>query len=439
MERPSADARPKDGFEGTSKSMSKGRGKTPGLGAIFLVMFLDILGFSLVLPFLAAEARDTFHTSEFTGTLLGAIYSLMQFLFVPVWGRVSDRVGRRPVLLWSVFATALGMASLGGALIFSTTVAWLFVARAASGIATANLGTASAYIADVTKPEDRARGMGVIGVAFGLGFIIGPALGGALAGVRILGRAGAVPCFIAASLSLVNLAWVFLRLRESLPPEKRGTKRRRLTPLDIAAARDAFARPGIALAVLVNFILILSFTILDQTFRFFNEDMFHMTAFETGIVFTFIGVVAAVVQGGLVRPLAKRFDESVLIRVGCVVQGGAFVVLALSPKVGLWCLYAGGALLAIGNGLTQPSVSAYVSKRADPTEQGNTLGTNQSAAALARTFGPALGGFVYVAAGPTWPYIVSAIGMGVAAMVALKLRPASAPSEDQRNTSTQTS
>lgn len=425
MERPSPDARPKGGAEG----------KIPGLGAIFLVLFLDILGFSLVLPFLAAEARDTFHTSEFTGTLLGAIYSLMQFLFVPVWGRVSDRVGRRPVLLWSVFATVIGMAGLGAALIFSSGVAWLFVARAASGIATANLGTASAYIADVTKPEDRARGMGVIGVAFGLGFIMGPGIGGALAGVQILGRAGAVPCFIAAALSVVNLAWVFLRLRESLPPEKRGTKRRRLVPLDVAAARDAFARPGIALAILVNFILILSFAILDQTFRFFNEDMFHLSAFQTGIVFTFIGVVAALVQGGLVRPLAKRFDEAVLIRIGCVVQAGAFLVLAASPKVGLWCLYASGALLAIGNGLTQPSVSAYVSKRADPTEQGNTLGTNQSAAALARTFGPALGGFVYMAAGPIWPYVASAIGMGIAAMVAMKLRPAN----DQRNTSTQTS
>ncbi len=412
----------------------------PGLGAIFLVLFLDILGFSLVLPFLAAEARSTFHTSEFTGTLLGAIYSLMQFLFVPVWGRVSDRIGRRPVLVWSVFATAVGMASLGGALVFSSSVFWLFVARAASGIATANLGTATAYIADVTKPEDRARGMGLVGVAFGLGFILGPAIGGSLAGVEILGRAGAVPCFIAAGLSLVNLAWVVLRLRESLPPEKRGATRRSLTPLNIAAARDAFARPGIALAVLVNFVLILSFTILDQTFRFFNEDMFKMNAFETGLVFTFIGVVAAVVQGGLVRPLAKRVDESVLIRAGCVVQGLAFVVLASSPSIGRWCLYAGGALLAIGNGLTQPSISAYVSKRADPREQGNTLGTNQSAAALARTFGPALGGFVYGAAGPRWPYIVSAIGMGIAAVVALKLRPASDPAGDaQRNTSTQTS
>ena len=166
--------------------------RTPGLGPIFLIVFLDILGFSLVLPFLAEESRSTFGTSELTGTLLASVYSLMQFVFVPVWGRISDRVGRRPVLLWSVSATALGMAGLGLALLHANEIIWLFVARAASGIATANLGTASAYIADVTKPEDRSKGMGLIGMAFGLGFILGPGIGGALSGISIGGRTGAV-------------------------------------------------------------------------------------------------------------------------------------------------------------------------------------------------------------------------------------------------------
>jgi MFS family permease len=405
----------------------------PGLGSIFLVVFLDILGFSLVLPFLAEEARRTFQTTELVGTLLAAIYSFMQFLFVPVWGRVSDRVGRRPVLLWSVLATSFGMAALGFGLLRASSVAWLFAARAASGIATANLGTASAYIADVTKPEERARGMGMIGMAFGFGFIIGPGIGGALAAIPIDGRTGAVPCFVAASLSLANLAWVYFGLRESLPPEMRSQSKRRLVPLDIAAAREAFARPGIALAVLVNFILILSFTVLDQTFRFFNLDKFQMSAFDTGLVFTFIGVVAAGVQGGLIRPLAKRYDESKLIRAGTLIQALAFATLAASPSFGRGALYAGGALLAIGNGLTQPSVSAYVSKRADPKAQGGTLGTNQSAAALARTFGPALGGFLYGAIGPRSPYVIAAIGMLVATGFAMALRPGS------QNTSTQTS
>ncbi len=401
-------------------------GKTPGLGPIFLIVFLDILGFSLVLPFLAEESRSTFGTSELTGTLLASVYSLMQFLFVPVWGRVSDRVGRRPVLLWSVSATAVGMAALGLALVHANNILWLFVARAGSGIATANLGTASAYIADVTKPEERSKGMGLIGVAFGLGFIIGPGIGGALSGISIGGRTGAVPCFVAASLSVINFAWTYVGLRESLPPSQRESAahdpaRRSLSPLNLAAARDAFMRPGIAIAVLVNFAITISFTVLDQTFRFFNKDLFQMTPLDTGVVLAFIGVVAAGVQGGLIRPLSKRYDEAALIRVGTGIQALAFGLIAASPMYGRPMLYGAGALLALGNGMTQPSVGAFISRRADPRAQGATLGTNQSAASLARMFGPSLGGWLYGAFGPRSPYVVGALGMAIAMLVAFGL------------------
>lgn len=393
----------------------------PGLGPIFLIVFLDILGFSLVLPFLAEEARATFHTSELTGTMLASIYSLMQFLFVPVWGRVSDRTGRRPVLVWSVFATSVGMTLLGVALLRSESVIWLFAARALSGIATANLGTASAYIADVTKPEDRSKGMGLIGMAFGLGFILGPGIGGALSSIPIGGRSGAVPCFVASGLSLLNLGWTFFGLRESLPKERRSTEKRSLAPLNIASAREAFARPGIAVAVAVNFSITLSFTVLDQTFRFFNKDQFAMKALDTGLALAFIGIVAAIVQGGVIRPLSKRFAEAPLIRLGTLLQSLAFCGIALSPSVGRPALYAACALLALGNGMTQPSVGSFISKRADPRSQGSTLGTNQSAASLARTFGPSLGGWLYGAFGPRSPYIAGGIGMGLAFLIAFKL------------------
>ena len=397
-------------------------GSPPGLGAIFLILFLDILGFSLVLPFLAEEARSSFGTSELTGTLLASIYSLMQFLFVPVWGRVSDRVGRRPVLLWSVAATAVGMACLGLALLRAESVFWLFAARAASGIATANLGTASAYIADVTKPEERARGMGMVGMAFGLAFILGPAFGGALSSIAIDGRRGAVPCFVAASLSLANLAWTYFALQESLPADRRATEKRSLSPLNLDAAREAFARPGIAIAIVVNFAITISFTGLDQTFRFFTKDRFAMTALDTGLVLAFIGVVAAAVQGGLIRPLSRRFDEAHLIRLGTGLQSLAFAGIALSATLGRGALYASGALLALGNGLTQPSTAAFVSKRADPRAQGATLGTNQSAASLARMVGPGLGGWFYATLGPRSPYIAGAIGMALAMIVAFRLQ-----------------
>jgi len=411
------------------------------LGSIFLTVFLDLVGFGLVLPFLAEEARDSFGVTPLTATLLSASYSAMQFLFVPVWGRLSDRVGRRPVLVWSVAATAVGMAWLGLALAYGSSIGWLFAARAFSGIATANLGTASAYIADITKPEDRARGMGMIGMAFGLGFILGPGIGGALAKVEVGGRHGPLACFAAAALSVVNFGWVYFGLAESLSAEKRAENAktpRRLTPLNIEAAKAAFAIPGVGIAVLVNFLIILSFTNLDQTFRFFNKDIFGMNELETGMLLAFIGIMAAIVQGGVIRPLAKKYDEAVIIRIGVALQVLAFAGIAASPTFGRGCLFATSALLAIGNGLTQPSVSAFVSKRAPGTAQGGTLGTNQAAASLARVFGPAFGGWVYGAIGPRSPYVAAAIGMVVALAFTLLLH-RSSDAQNSGNTSTQTS
>ena len=399
--------------------------RRPSLGAIFLTVTLDLLGFGLVMPFLAEEARTTFHSTAFVGTLLSAVYSLMQFVFVPVWGRLSDRIGRRPVLLWSIGATALSMGGLGLGLAFGGSIAWLFAARIFSGIATANLGTASAYIADVTKPAERARGMALIGMAFGLGFILGPAVGGALAEFTIHGRHGALACFVAAGLSVVNLVWAMLGLGESLGAEQRAIAQRTprsLAPLSLRAARSAFERPGVGLAVLVNFIGVLSFANLDQTFRYFNKDVFGMTPRETGGVLAFIGIVAAATQGGIVRPLSKTVADRSLLRSGLFLQVLAFAGLVLAPDFGRWALYLSGGVLAVGNGLTQPSVAAYVSKRADPAAQGATLGTNQAAAALGRVLGPAFGGLVYGAIGPRAPYAAAAIGMAVALGVTAAMR-----------------
>lgn len=400
----------------------------PRLGAIFLTVFVDLLGFGLVLPFLAKEARDTFGVSEFVATLLGSVYSLMQFLFVPVWGRVSDRVGRRPVLVWSIAGTALTMGGLGAGLAWGRSVLWLFTARIFGGIATANLGTASAYIADITKPEERAKGMGLIGMAFGLGFIVGPGIGGAFAEIPINGHHGVVPCFVAASLSVVNLLWIGFGVAESLPPEKRANKpKRRLAPLNIEAMRAAFSLPGVALAVAVNFLVILSFTNLDQTFTFFCGDVFGIDERGTGYVLAFIGLVAAGVQGGLVRVLSKRFDELTLMRAGTLIQSLAFAGLVAAGTVGArGMLYASGALLALGNGLTQPTTTAFISRAAPSDRQGGTLGTNQSFASLARTFGPAVGGWLYGNIGPRAPYAVASFGMVLALALAMGLRRQSA-------------
>jgi MFS family permease len=345
----------------------------------------------------------------------------MQFVFVPVWGRLSDRVGRRPVLVWSIFGTVLGMGGLAFSLAFGTSAAWLFTARIFTGVATANLGTASAYIADVTKPEARARGMALIGIAFGLGFIFGPMVGGILAKYPVNGRLGVVPCMVAAGLSVINFVWVVIGLPESLPKERRSHASRRLTPLDIAATRRTLATPGVGLVVAINFLIILSFTNLDQTFRFFNKDLFGMDEMATGITLGIIGVCAALTQGA-VRQLSKRYSDAMLIRTGLATQAFGFAALAFSPAFGKWALYAASALVAIGNGLSQPSVSAFLSKRADASAQGETLGTNQSFASLGRMFGPAMGGYLYGHLGPRTPYITASLGMVAAYLVSSGLR-----------------
>jgi MFS family permease len=398
--------------------------RKPSLGAIFLTIVLDLLGFGLALPFMAEVARSTFHVSSFVGTLLASSYSAMQFLFVPMWGRLSDRVGRKPVLMWSIAATAIANLALGLALAYASSIVWLFVARMFAGFATANLGTASAYIADITPPKDRAKGMGIIGAAFGIGFVLGPGFGGLLAQIPLNDRHGPWALFVASMLSAINFVWIAIGLVESLPPEARVAKKRRsLSPIDVGGALDVLRDSAIARAVLSNFLLILVFSGMEQTMRYFNKDAFGMSLAETGGLLVVVGLSGAAVQGGIVRRLSGKVADASMLRAGLALQILAFAGLAFSPDVGRWFLYLSGVLLAFGNGLSQPSTSAFVSKHAKPGEQGSTLGVAQSASSLARVFGPALAGLAYGSRlGMRSPYTLGCVGMALALLVALPLR-----------------
>jgi MFS family permease len=397
------------------------------LGTIFLTVFLDLLGFGLVIPFLPGFARQL-GASDLVAALTGAVYSLMQFLLVPLWGRLSDRVGRRPVLLASIAATAAGMVFLG----FANTLTLLFAARLWSGMATANIAVAQAYIADVTPPEGRARGMGLIGMAFGLGFIFGPFVGGMLARVPIMGRAGALPAFVAAGLSVINLVFATVTLPESLPPERRGqaTGHRR-SPIDFAGTRHALGHPDIGRALGINFLLVFWFAGMEQTFRLFTDDAFSLSVAQTGGFLGLVGICAAIVQGGLIGRLTRRYGEVRLLIAGLLIQTVGFAQLGISPRFTAApraALAAACVLIAAGSGLVSPSVSSYVSRRAGPEEQGLMLGSLQSLSALGRVLGPAAGGLLYQAIAPGAPYFAGAIGMLVAAVLALGLHPpASAP------------
>jgi DHA1 family tetracycline resistance protein-like MFS transporter len=391
--------------------------RTASLGTLFLTIFLDLLGFGLVIPFLPGIARRL-GAGDFVATLPGAVFSIMQFLFIPIWGRLSDRVGRRPVLLWSIAASAIGMAILG----FAPTLAWLFVARIWTGIATSNIAVAQAYIADVTTPDKRARGMAIVGIAFGLGFIFGPFIGGELSRFHPFGREGMLPPLVAAGLSTINLLLALRTLPESLPPERRGKSLRRLSPIDLAAFRAVVAVPGLGAAVAINFMLYLWFSGMEQTFRLFTADGFHMTDAGTGRVFGLIGIVSALVQGGLVARLVPRFGEARLVQSGLGVQSLAFALLGLSPLFGPWgkaALLVASALIALGSGLSSPTLPAFASRRASATTQGLTLGTLQSASALSRALGPLVGGALYAGIDPRAPYLIGAAGLAIATALAV--------------------
>jgi DHA1 family tetracycline resistance protein-like MFS transporter len=407
--------------------------KKASLGALFLTVFLDLVGFGLVVPFLPDLARREMGASDLVAPLLGTAYSLMQFIFVPVWGRLSDRVGRRPVLLWSIAANVLGMTLLG----LAPNLCLLFAARIWSGIATANIAVAQAYVADATPPEGRARGMGMIGVAFGLGFILGPFIGGELGQFVLLGRQGTLAGLTAAALSLANLVLAFLLLPESLPADLRVRRSRPGFALGLNDLRFAMRVGGVPLGLAINFLVIFWFAGMEQTFAMFTDDSFGMNVAATGQVFAFVGIVAALVQGGLVHPLTRRFGEGRLVQAGAVSLAVAFALVGWSASLGNLgraVLFVGAGLIAFGSGLLNPSVSSYVSRRADSVSQGVTLGAFQSAGALARVFGPAGGGFLYENIGKAAPYFLGSAGMMAAAVLALALDPIARPPRDDQST-----
>jgi len=378
---------------------------------IFVTVFIDLLGFGIIIPLLPFYA-ESFHASAFAIGLLGTSFSLMQFLFSPVWGRWSDRVGRKPIILVGLMGSCLSYLGLA----LSTSLAMLFVARIVGGIAGAHIPTAQAYIADVTTPENRARGMGMVGAAFGLGFIFGPAIGG------VLTRFGpATPMWFASVLCLTNFiaAWFLL-------PESRTADASTKSLGRMEAFRHAATQPTLLLLLSLFFLVTLAFSGFEATFAIFSEAKFGFTASTIGFVFAFIGVVLATVQGVLVGRVVKVISERRLI---------PLAIFAIALGIGLipfvWnvpTLLVALGVLAIGMGFNNPSLTSMVSRLADPNDQGGILGLASSLGSLGRVLGPALGGYLYDAYGMTTPYLTAAALMMVAFTVSVVgLRSVQAP------------
>jgi len=380
------------------------------MATLFLIVFIDLVGFGIVIPLLPYYALH-FNATPLEVTSMMACYSLAQFFSSPFWGRLSDKLGRRPILLVSLGCSVLSYLWLGVA-----DALWmLFAARLLAGAGAGNIAAAQAYITDVTTPEKRAKGMGMIGAAFGLGFTIGPAFGGLLAGSNPNAAALSRPAFAAAALSALALILAFILLKESLAPELRGLANR---PGRLALAKDAFGRPLLRQLILLYFLTTCAFAGLESTFAIWANSVFGWGPLQIGWIFFFVGIVLVLVQGGLIGRLSRRFGEARLTTFGAIL-----LVLGLAGlpfSFDLAAVLVVMALLSLGLGCLNPSVTSLVSQAAGADERGGILGVNQSAQSLARILGPWLAGIVYTAGGRDTPYYVSAIMM--AAVVAMAMR-----------------
>jgi MFS family permease len=352
------------------------------LATIFGVVFIDLVGFGIVIPILPYYAKE-FGASAWSLGWLMTSYSLLQFLFAPVWGRVSDRIGRRPVLLISIAGTVISMTFLG----FARSLAWLFIGRIFAGLCGANISTAYAYIADVTTPENRARGMGMIGAAFGLGFILGPVIGGVLS---VYGYPA--PMFAGAALALINLVFAWRTLQEpALSAEIRSAHRNKR--FDLSAIRSTLARPGARLAITLFFLLTFAVTQMEVTFALFMLARYGLEARAAGAVLGMMGLIMAMIQGRFIGPLARRFGETRLVKAGSLLCAAALAGFALAHA--LPAAVAALAFMALGHGVLHPSLSSLTSQDAPADEHGATMGVFQSAGSLARVVGPPCAGWLY--------------------------------------------
>jgi DHA1 family tetracycline resistance protein-like MFS transporter len=316
------------------------------------------------------------------------------------------------VLLVSLAASALAYLWLGAA-----SALWmLFAARVFAGGCAGNIAAAQAYIADVTGPEDRARGMGLIGAAFGLGFIIGPALGGLIAGNDPATADIESPAWIAAALSLLAFLGVVFLLPESLTAERRGDSRTRSRA---HAVLSALHRPVLSRLILIFFLVILAFAGMESTFALWAMEEFGWGPRQTGFVFAYVGALSAILQGGLIGRLAGRFGEERLLLGGLVLIGIGLVVLPLAHNLAALCLAVSG--LALGMGLTQPSLNSLISRRASREEQGEVMGVSQSVGSLSRVLGPFAAGFSFSALGRNSAFWWGAVLVAAALLLALRL------------------
>ncbi|WP_079506070.1 MFS transporter [Mesobacillus jeotgali] len=367
------------------------------LPILFLVMFLVMVGFGIIIPVIPFYAEEIGASPTELGLLM-AVYSLMQFLFAPMWGRISDRIGRKPVIMIGILGLSLSFFLMA----ISTQLWMLFAARIIGGfLSSANMPTVMAYVADITSEEDRAKGMGIIGASVGLGFIFGPAIGGVFSQSSL-----SMPFYIAGATSLITFLFVTFALKESLSAEHRTSQERERTSL-----LKAFTGT-LSMLFLLQLFVSLSLSGLEATFAYFAAEKAGLGSVELGYIFMIMGLAGAVVQGGLVGRLTKMLGEGAVIQLGIVISAIGFGLILLTESFGTAALFL--TIFGIGNGLIRPSVSSLLTKKST-TGHGGTTGLLSSFDSLGRIIGPPLGGWLFsIAIG--MPYI-SGIVLSLVALI----------------------
>jgi MFS transporter, DHA1 family, tetracycline resistance protein len=390
----------------------------------FFTIFLDLLGFGIIIPIQPFYAKSLGATATVV-TLLGASYSIMQFLFSPFWGQLSDRFGRRPIILFSVFISAIGHFIFA----FASGLGLLFLARSIAGFGNANLGTAQAIIADVTTKENRAKGMALIGVAFGLGFLFGPAIGG------LLGQISPQAPFIAAGiLSVLNFIFAYFMLPET-KSEKSVPSSRRILPF--STFKEAQQYVNVRTLLILSIIYTTGFSLMEQAISLYIEHIWvtdtslssDQRIEEAGLMTAYflivVGITAIVVQGGLVGRLKNLLGEVRMIQIGISITMISMICIPLIGGLKIFGYFLGVAvLLAIGTGILNPAKSALLSLSVPSNEQGSILGLNQSFSALGRAIGPTFSGLFYeIFVGLPFYVAFALFGLGTLLTVSLKPPP----------------
>ncbi len=368
------------------------------LTIIFLTVFIDLLGFGLLIPILPTFASKELQISDFEIGVIIAAFSLVQFVFNPILGRVSDRIGRRPVILLTLIITSIAYLWFS----FANSFIILLLSRMLAGFGGSNISVAQAYIADITDETNRAKGMGLIGAAFGLGFVFGPMLGGILSqyGYQIVG-------YVSAAFSFIAFLFATIKLKESLKDENKSTEKPTYTIFSKETLLDVFSNHRLRYVMFVYFIIVFSMANIYGTFSLLAYRIYHFDDMQIGYLFGTIGIVGAIIQGGLIKRLSQKFKDENLVLAGIFFMmigllglpyGGSFLGVAFI-----------GGLLAIGTGILQPTILGMVSMHAKSESQGSILGLNQSVASMARVLGPLWGGFAFEYLGYQFPFLTGGL------------------------------